>query len=184
MEEFHMKRKKLHRSTILIIGLCILALVSALKYIPKKDLSSENIKETSAVNTPEVIYLEKNSAIKLKTVYSCGHIKNETRETDKDLIGKTKDEVMEIHPNWKITKFEKNLLCAEESIEAPCDNHYLIKLKNDTLYVYKKNNTSESIREQKINTAALADADIKELTAGIDAETEFEVLEILESFVS
>ncbi len=91
---------------------------------------------------------------------------------------------MEIHPNWKITKFEKNLLCAEETIEAPCDNHYLIKLKNDTLYVYKKNNTSESIREQKINTAALADADIKELTAGIDAETEFEVLEILESFVS
>ena len=48
----------------------------------------------------------------------------------------------------------------------------------------KKNNTSESIREQKINTADLADADIKELTAGIDAETEFEVLEILESFVS
>ena len=183
--EFHMMPKKSYRGKILLLGLAILIFVCALRYIPKKEPIIEERQEAEAV-TKQIteIYLGKNSAIKLKSVYNCGHIKTETRETEDALAGKTKEEILKIHPDWKIYEFTSELLSAEQTIDETCDSHYVIKLKNNTLYVYKKNNLSESVKKQEISTSMLTKEDIKELENGINADTEFEVLQILESFVS
>ena len=111
-------------------------------------------------------------------------IKTETKEADSNLIGKTKEEISMIHPDWLIHEFSDELLSAEQTIDGICDSHYIIKLKDNTLYVYKRNNLTESVREQEINTSVLTKDDIEELKNGINADTEFEVLQILESFVS
>lgn len=184
-KEFHIKKKKSHRGTILLLGLAVLVFVTAVKYIPNKLSKKDEIPQTqeaAAVNPTEEIHLKKEAAIKIKTVYNCGHIKTKTSEADENLIGKTRKEIEKIHPDWKIEEFSENLLSAEISVDSPCENHYLIKLKDGTLFVYKKNKQNEPVREQKVSTSMLTSDEIKELESGISAETEFEVLEILESF--
>lgn len=187
--EFHMIPKKSHRGKILFLGLAILVFVSALRYIPKDPetpptVTEENIQAQAVTKQTQEIYLSKTAAVKLKTVYNCGHIKTETKEADSNLIGKTKEEISMIHPDWLIHEFSDELLSAEQTIDGICDSHYIIKLKDNTLYVYKRNNLTESVREQEINTSVLTKDDIEELKNGINADTEFEVLQILESFVS
>lgn len=185
--EFHLRKKKSHRGTILLLGIALLIFVTAIKYIPNNENESEIIPEpheAAALNSQDdkKIRLNENSAVKLSIVYSCGHIKTKTSETDESLIGKTRSEIEKTHPDWQIKDFNESLITAEISEDFPCDDHYIIKLKGDTLYVYKTNDQSASVRTQKISTAVLTPSDISELTAGISASTEFEVLSILESF--
>ena len=89
-----------------------------------------------------------DSAIKLKTVYNCGHIETKTDKTPEIIIGKTKEEIEKINPEWKIDEFSENFILVEEQIDKPCENHYIIKLKDNTLYVYKQNNSEEYIKKQ------------------------------------
>lgn len=180
---FSMRKKKSYKGTILIIGLAVLAFVTALNYITTPKIPEET-KEVAAVNPPQEIYLEKNAAVNLKIAYNCGHIETETKEADSNIVSKTKEEIEEIHPDWHINEFTSKFISADIPVDSPCENHFFIKLKDDTLYVYRKNNLTESIKEQKINTSMLTKSDITELENGINADTEFEVLEILESFVS
>lgn len=185
--EFHMRKKKNYRGTVLLIGIAILAFITTIKYIPKK--TSENkelppVEEAVAVKSQKDISLRENSAIKIKTVYSCGHIETKIDESPKSITGKTKEEIELINPKWKIDEFSENLISIEEEIPYPCENHFIIKLKDNTLFVYRKNNENEYIKKQNISTSMLTNEEIKELKSGISAESEYEVLEILESFAS
>lgn len=185
--EFHMRKKKSYRGTILLIGIAILAFITTIKYVPKKISENQelpNVEEAVAVKEQKDIVLSENSAIKIKTVYSCGHIETKTDKTDKSITGKTKKEIELIYPKWRIDEFSENLISLEEEINEPCENHFIIKLKDKTLFVYKKNNPEEYIKKQNISTSMLTNEEIKELESGINAESEYEVLEILESFTS
>ena len=185
--EFHMRKKKSYRGTILLVGVAVLVFITAIKYIPKKIAKNEQLPETQeavAVQNEKNILLSENSAMKLKEVYNCGHINTQTKETEKNLIGKTQKEIELMYPGWKIDEFSENFISVEVEINKPCENHYIIKLKNNALYVYKQNNAEEYIKKQKISTSMLTKDEIKDLENGITAETEYEVLEILESFAS
>ena len=185
--EFHMRKKKSYRGTVLIIGISILTFITTIKYIPKKPAENKAlppVEEAVAVKSPKDIILGENSAIKIKTVYSCGHIETKTDNIPNDIIGKTKEEIKLINPNWKIDEFSENLISLEEEIDLPCENHYIIKLKDNTLFVYRKNNENEFLKKQNISTSMLTNDEIEELELGINAESEYEVLEILESFAS
>lgn len=164
-------------------GIALLAFISIIKYMPEKDTTNET-KEVVAIKENDEIYLEKNSALNLETFYTCGHTKKETLSADDNIAGKTKSEIEDIHPDWKIESFDSDFISVKINSNEDCGNHYVIKLKDDTLFVYKKANPNEVIKQQKINTSMLLQEEISDLENGINAETEFEVLEILESFVS
>jgi ribosomal protein S17E len=124
--------------------------------------------------------LSDTASIELTTLYSCGHSKTEIIKPTDQIINKTSDEIKEIYPNWTIKQFSKNYLVVEEIKETQCENHFVIKLVNNKLQVFQ--NEKGIIKEVAINVNLLTEEDKKILISGITVNSEYELLEIMESF--
>ena len=170
------KRKKgkllIFLSSISLILLCCLILFVKKETVPFTDV----LKQTKAP------VLQKTATLKLSTLYSCGHQKNRLLPLPENLINKTETETQTLYPDWILLKFEEQYLEAEEKTNTVCDNHFLIRLSKNKIIVTRKNTPNEMIMEEKINPSVLTDEDKDILSSGISVNSEFELLEILESF--
>ena len=176
---FSMRRKKSVFPKIIAI-LFVLIVIALIFYVfyPRR--------ETTNIDTPVTarseITLNEDSVTKIKTLYKCGHEKNEIKRTDKDIVGKTKQEVELKNPDWKITKFTQKEVSAEINRDTDCDNHYIISLVGDELFVSKTGDKDKILRKKQINTDFLTREELDSLISGIKTDSEFEMLEIMESF--
>jgi len=175
------EKKQRARKTLkaVIISAIILgiAMFFAAMYLSKNDTAEV----TKEVSVPPVVAGEK-AAVEIKKLYRCGHMRTEVIDLPKELTGKTSDEIAVIMPEWHIIKFTKEVISVEEKIEKECDNHFFIKLNKNKLQAVKTNSPEEIYKELTISTNTLTKEDIEILTAGIDATSEYELLEIFESF--
>ena len=176
---FSMRRKKSVFPKIMVI-LFVLVVIALIFYVfyPRR--------ETTNIDTPVTarseITLNEDSVTKIKTLYKCGHEKNEIKRTDKDIVGKTKQEVELKNPKWEITKFTPKEVSAEINLDTDCDNHYIISLVGDELFVSKTGDKDKILRKKQINTDFLTKEELDSLISGIKTDSEFEMLEIMESF--
>ncbi len=175
---YYERRKKRKRFfKILLIPGAILVLVLLVV-----GLISQGPPATTVLKQETVPTLQKTATLKLSTLYACGHQKNRLLPLPDELEHKSQTEVLDFHPNWKILNFEEQLIEVEETVDIDCDNHFLLKLNNNKIIVVKKNTPNEIIMEEKINLSVLTDEDRKILSSGIFVNSEYELLEILESF--
>ena len=159
-------------SAVIFISLSILVSYLYIK-IPSADV--KNVVKTSSFQT-----LDDTASIELTTLYSCGHSKTEIIKPADNIINKSKEEIEEINPGWTIKQFTKNYLMVEEIKDQQCENHYTIKLSNNKIQVYQGN--KGLIKEVEINVNMLTEDDKRILMSGIAVNSEYELLEILESF--
>ncbi len=176
---FSMRRKKSVFPKILAIlfAIVITGLIFYVFY-PRE----EAIQIDTPVTAKSEITLNEDSVTKIKTLYKCGHEKNETKRTDRELSGKTRHEAELMKPEWKITKFTREGLEAEIIMDTDCDNHYIISLVGNELRVTKTDGTNKILRKKQINTNVLTKEEIDALISGMKTDSEFEMLEIMESF--
>ena len=169
-------RKILKITVVSAVILCLLGF-AAILYLNRDD-TAEVTKELP-VNP---IVTRGSTIVEIKKLYRCGHMKTEIIDMPEQLMNKTTDEISEIMPKWHILKLTTELLTVEEKFETECDNHFLIKLSKNRLQAVKTNQPTVIYKEMTILTNILTKEDIDILSAGIEATSEYELLEIFESF--
>ncbi len=175
---YYEKKKRKKRKTLIFLG-CISLVLSCVMIV----LSPNEITPvTDVLKQTKTPVLQKTATLKLSTLYSCGHQKNRLLPLPENLVSKTATETAELYPNWTLHKFEEQYLEAEEKLSTVCDNHFLIHLSKNKIIVTRKNTPNEMIMEEKVNPSVLTEEDKKILSSGISVNSEYELLEILESF--
>ena len=125
-----------------------------------------NITETSS-NEEKVSY---NATFALKKYYSlCGHSKFNYVELPSEVINLTKSELQNLYPDWKIEEFNNNNIVLSQKIDKVCDEHYVLKLLDDTIDVYHIEGDKELklYKTTDISKDYLTSEDINNLEEGI-----------------
>jgi hypothetical protein len=159
-------------STVIFISLSI---VVSYLYIKTPSAKVRDVMKSSSFQT-----LEDTASIEVNTLYSCGHSKTKIIKPTDDIKNKTAEQIEKIIPNWTIKQFSKNYMIAEEIVDKQCENHFVIKLSDNKLQVFQ--NEKGMIKEVSINVNSIPEEDKKILISGINVNSEYELLEILESF--
>ena len=176
---YEKRQKAKKRLKIAMISLLILSVAAfgILMLLNRTD-TTEVIKEVSV----SPIVTDSKTTVEIKKLYRCGHMKTEIIDLPERLVNKSAYEISELIPEWHILKLTEELLTVEEKIESECDSHFVVKLHKNRLQAYKSNDLVVIYKEMFISTNSLTKEDIEILTFGIDVSSEYEMLEIFESF--
>jgi hypothetical protein len=181
---YHAKRQREKARNILIFTIIFAVCATAVSLIYLKRPSAvKQASEPEIHPTPmKAAALSDNAAVEITKLYTCGHSKTETVPAPNNIKNKTKPEIELIMPYWYITNFSENLLSVEEKPDYECDNHFIIKLEGNKIKVNRKNKPNETYKELKISETVLTDDDKRILSDGVPVNSEYELLEIMESF--
>lgn len=169
------RRKK--QKTMLIIGILLLVIGLLIAFFWLGYPTSTDV--VKPANNP---VLDASATVELTTLYSCGHTETKLLPLPEELEGKSQEETSLIFPEWTVLNFNKNFLVAELKEATECSNHFLLFLKDNQIIVTTSKDKTKIITEQNINPAVLTEEDKEILTKGIFISSEYELLEILESF--
>lgn len=125
-----------------------------------------NVLETLA-EEEKVAY---NATFALKQYYKeCGHFKFNYSELPSEIINLTKNEVKELYPNWNLEKFSSSEIVLSKDIDDMCDEHFILKLGEDNIEVYKdlKSGEQKLYKSTNISKDYLTSVDIEKLEEGI-----------------
>ncbi len=175
---YYERRRRKKQKTMLIIGLLLLAAIGfLLAFLVFGYPTSTDV--VKPANNP---VLAPSATIELTTLYSCGHTETNLLPLPKELQGKSQEETGILYPEWTVLNFNQHFLVAEQKEATECNNHFLLFLKDDQIVVTASKDKAKIITEQKINPAVLTEEDKEILSKGIFISSEYELLEILESF--
>ncbi len=175
---YERKKRKKQKIMVLLGAITIMLFIAILLLFPKSNASP--VSETLQHKEPAT--LTKTATLKLSTLYACGHERSRLFPLPNELAEKSEAETIKLHPDWKILRFEEEFLEAEETLDTVCDNHFILKLQNNKIIVVQKNTPNEIIMEEEISPSILTKEDKEILSSGISVNSEYELLEILESF--
>lgn len=125
-----------------------------------------NITETASVEE-KVSY---NASFALKKYYnSCGHSKFNYSELPIEIINLTKTELQALYPDWKIEEFNSGHVVLSQKLDKMCDEHYVLKLAEDSVGVYHVEDDEELklYKTTDISKDYLTSEDINNLEEGI-----------------
>ena len=130
-------------------------------------LIEENSVETTAVIEEKVSY-DANFALK-KYYNECGHVHFNYVEIPNEFINLTQKEIQEIYPDWRVEEFSSKQIILAQNIDKICDNHYVLKLGEKNIEIYKMIEAEdfELVRETNISKEYLTNDDIEKLEEGI-----------------
>ena len=126
-----------------------------------------------------------NAKLTFETYYnSCGHSKIEKKRISNDDVNKTKDEIEEAYPDWKIKSFSAYEIIFYKEINSMCDDHYLIKENNGYITIYSIDDKGkEKLKEKtEIATQYLPEEDRNLLKKGIKANSSTELEQIISDY--
>lgn len=175
---YYEERRRRKKKRFIFCMATLIVLFSALLLL----LPKSNPAFTEVLHTNKPVTLQKSATLKLATLYACGHQRWRQFPLPDELKGSTENDVKRMHPSWNILRFEEQVIEAEEKIDTDCDNHYLLKLIKDKIIVTQKNSPDIIVSEERINLSMLTSEDQAILSSGIFVNSEYELLEILESF--
>ena len=157
------------------------------EYISNKE--EKDIEETKNLlqkTSSTEVKINPNTKLIEKTYYNdCNHIIQKEKETTKEMINKTKEELQAEYIGWEIQKFTNEEAVLYKEVYDFCNEHYLLKDKNGYIYIYKldKNGKEkELIEKTEIQTKYLAEADLEELKKGITVYSKKDVNKKIEDF--
>ena len=140
------------------------------------------IKETSTAQnktTPNTRLIEKRYYI------DCGHLVEEEKEIEENLINKEEEELKNEYTGWEIQKFTPIEVVVYKEIHDFCNQHYLLKELDGEIVVYrldKYDNKKNIEKSTGIQTMYLSEIDIENLKEGIKVCGKKEMNKMLEDF--
>lgn len=165
------------------------------------DAKPQNINNTNKIISNEIDYSVKNNitiktntneekispkaSCTLKRKYTkCGHTLKEYKKIPQELVNLTKEEVEEKYQDWEIETFTTvSLVLIKEEIGF-CDEHYILKQKDDVIAIYKLKENGEEVFEELtgITVEYLTKNDKMEIEKGITVYGKEELNSILEDY--
>lgn len=130
----------------------------------------QNTKDNLIETLAEQEKISYNATFALKKYYkSCGHFKFNYSELPKEVINLTKEELQELYPDWKVEKFSSSEVVLSKDIDEMCDEHFVLKLGEDNIEIYKnsKDGEEELYKSTNISKRYLTNVDIQKLKEGI-----------------
>lgn len=179
LPQFYYERQRRKKQRIILIALLAVFLSAGILtayFLWNKSESTDVIKPA---NSP---VLEKNATMELTTLYSCGHTDTKLLPIPKELQGKSLEEARLLYPEWSFLNFSKSFMVAEQKEATECNNHFLLRLQDNKIIVTASKDQTKLVTQQEINPAILTNEDKEILSKGIFISSEYELLEILESF--
>lgn len=126
-----------------------------------------------------------NATLTLEKQYKeCGHVIKEYKEIPEELVNLTQDEISQKYKNWEIEKFTPLELILIKQEEGFCNEHYVLKQKDDVIAVYKINEDgTENLEEMTgISIEYLTENDKLEIRDGIEVYGKEELNSVLENY--
>lgn len=104
-----------------------------------------------------------------KKFTKCGHDSINAMTVPLELINFTKEELQEKYTGWNIEEFSEEQVVLSRDIESNCENHFVIKNKNEDVLVYKEltEDKLNFIEEIDVNLELLSEEDRESLMDGI-----------------
>lgn len=181
------------------IGILILSIIAVLWGIFGLINTRYNVQEAKTVNNIQNIYEDKaavttasreekvspNADFALKKYYDeCSHFDYEEAELPTELVNLSRQEVEDYYSDWEIETFSADdvVLCKE--VNGYCDEHFIIKLDEQTVNVYRLGSLGELIEYRKtdISRDYLPEEDIANLEEGIPVYGEGKLSSALEDY--
>ena len=149
------------------------------------DCTDEYIEEAKAVvSEPEKV--SANASLILKKYYKqCEHTINENVELPHELVNKTKEEVVNMYPDWEVIGFSPEKVTLYKEYDSICDEHFKLKIEDGKIVVYIINKDGqESIYEKtSISSEYLTETDLINMQdGGIDIYGKQELNQLIEDF--
>ena len=85
------------------------------------------------------------------------------------MVNKTKEELQNIYPEFKIEEFSEGNIVIMKEEEGRCDEHFIVKNENNNVIIYKEkeNGVEELYQNTGISTEYLPETDQINLKNGI-----------------
>ena len=110
-----------------------------------------------------------NADFALKKYYDeCGHFKFQYSELPVELVNLTREEVEDLYDDWEVEEFSSNSIVLCKEINSICDEHFLVKLGQNNVEIYKVGNGASLTlyKETDISREYLTKDDIEKLEEG------------------
>ncbi|MCF6462753.1 BofC C-terminal domain-containing protein [Clostridium sp. Cult1] len=148
------------------------------------NMDLEILKEEEKIS-PNV-YIEK------KTYYkACNHNITKLNELDEKIVNMTekqyRDYMEENFPNVKIISFSINRIVLREEKDHLCPNHYIIGESEGKIAIYRIDENGDRVLDRVFNDysiSLLKQIDQEKLKQGIRVDSEEELSNVLENFIS
>lgn len=193
------------KSSIIIIFIsCLVLFLSSFFYgyyftgnkISKKP--DFNNTESNGINGNEVeiikeeIRVSPNTSFKLETYYAkCGHTIKDEIEFDNGVINMSKNDfnnyIKEKYQDLKLVSFSFDEVVLRKIKNTLCQNHYIISEFEGNIAVYKIDQMGEKVLYKKLEDyplSLLKEIDQEKLKKGIIVDSEEELSDVLENFIS
>lgn len=192
-------RKEYIYITILIV--CIIAVVWGIvglintKYTTQEDnkktsvtqniYSNNNNNEVSVTTAVEEKKVSPNTDFALKKYYDeCSHFDYEEAELPIELVNLTRQEVEDYYADWEVDEFTDDKLVLSKEIDGYCNQHFLIKLDDQNVNIYRLSTLGEfkKYKETDIAKDYLTEEDVESLEEGISVFGEGKLSSVLEDY--
>jgi len=140
----------------------------------------------------EEVRISPNTCIEKEIYYTkCRHTIKDNIEPDNDIINMTekefKDYYKKNHPEIRIISFSVGKIVLRENRDTLCPNHYIIGESEGKIAVYRISDTGDKILYKILEDyplSLLKEIDQEKLKEGIIVDTEEELSDVLENFIS
>ncbi len=166
--------------TVLLVTITVAVVYQNIKY-DKLAKAEEKVEDeciyeeiSNDINEIEASYTETkvspNASLTIKRYYKeCGHTTAEYKNVTEDMVNKTKEELQNIYPEFKIEEFSEGNIVIMKEEEGRCDEHFIVKNENNNVIIYKEkeNGVEELYQNTGISTEYLPETDQINLKNGI-----------------
>lgn len=181
---------------ISVLILCIVGVVWGLvglinsKYNVEEAKMSDNVQNIyenkAAVTTAaEEKKVSPNTDFALKKFYDeCSHFDYQEAELPAELVNMTAQEIEDYYEDWEIEEFTADKLVLVKEINGYCNQHFLIKLDDENVKVYRFDTNGElkEYKSTEISRDYLPQEDVENLEEGISVFGEGRLSSALEDF--
>ncbi len=151
----------------------------------KNEETVNNMSDIKVNTRNEEIKLSPNCSLLFKTKYKkCNHTSNKYINIPKELVNKTKKELEEKYPEWKIEVFKNNKVELLKTEEGQCEDHYVLKDINGKIIIFKINEKGEETEYQKtdISTEYITETDKVTMKNGLKVYGKENLSQLIEDF--
>lgn len=146
---------------------------------------TENIVEPEKEVNSTTEKVSPNARIIMRTYYEkCGHCEEEEVEIPIEMVNCTQEEIENKYKDLELETFSSDKLEFLKKENGICNNHYILKEKNNEINIYKLNSNEEEIFYDKtsISKEYLSDIDLEKIKKGIVVYGKEELNSILEDY--
>ncbi len=194
------------RNGILIFLFCITLFLASFIYgykimghrINKKPLITDKNQEEDIVENLDLEILREDERISPntfieKTIHynTCNHNITKLNNADNEIINMTEKQyreyIKENYPNIKIISFSISEIVLREERDHLCENHYIIGQSDGKIAIYGIDENGERFLNKIFNDysiSLLKKIDQEKLTKGIVVDSEEDLSDVLENFIS